>query len=129
MQSTTVIEPSELGQEARGRMGHWAGLAVALALFAVGVVALESLPLAPSPPSPGALARSGQAQRGLGALPVAARGVVARTLGADDRRWAAHGVAGGFALGNRDAPVQASFSRRNVTVRSGTVSWSLGLRG
>jgi hypothetical protein len=129
MQSTTAIEPSELGQEARGRVGHWAGLAVALALFAVGAVALESLPLAQGPPSPGALARSGQAQRGLSALPVAARGVVARTLGAHDRRWLAHEVEGGFVLGNRNAAMRASFSRRSAIVRSGTVSWSLGLHG
>jgi hypothetical protein len=65
----------------------------------------------------------------LSALPLAARGVVARTLGAHDRRWLAHEVAGGFVLGNRNAAMRASFSRRSATVHSGTVSWSLGLRG
>ena len=32
-------------------------------------------------------------------------------------------------LGNRNAAVRASFSRRGAIVSSGTVSWSLGLRG
>ena len=129
MQSTTAIEPSELDREARMRVGHWAGLAVALALLAFGAVALESLPRAQGPLSPGALARPGQAQLGLSALPVAARSVVARTLGAHDRRWLAHEVAGGFVLGDRKAAVRASFSRRRAIVHSGSVSWSLGLRG
>jgi hypothetical protein len=104
-------------------------LAVALALFALGAVALESLPHEQGPPSPGAPARPGQAHLGLSALPVAARGVVARTLGAHDRRWLAHEVEGGYVLGNRNAAVRASFSPRGAIVSSGTVSWSLGLRG
>jgi hypothetical protein len=102
-------------------------LAVALALLALGAVALESLPRAQGP-SAGAPARPDQAQLGLSALPVAARGVVARTLGAHDRRWLAHEVEGGFVLGNSNAAVRASFSRRGAIARFGTVSWSLGLR-
>jgi hypothetical protein len=147
MQGTTAVEPSGApmsrltaglrgrvsgeaqGREARWRLGPGAGLVIAIALLALGAAALESLPLAQSPPSPRAQAEPGQALHGLDALPLAARGVVARTLGADDRRWLAHSVAGGFALGNRNAAVRASFSRRNAVVRSGTLSWSLGLRG
>ena len=129
MGSTTAIEPCELSREARVRVSHWAGLAVALALFALGAVGLESLPGAQGPPPAGAPARPVQAQLGLSALPVAARGVVARTLGAHDRRWLAHEVEGGFVLGNRNAAVRASFSPGSAIVSSGTVSWSLGLRG
>src|SRR4051794_19485169 len=111
MQSTTAIEPSGA---AVPRLG--AVLVVATALLAFGAVALASLPLAHDVPSPRAQARPGQARAGLEALPLGARGVVARALGAHDPRWLAHRVAGGFVLGNRGA-VQASFSRRNAVVR------------
>jgi hypothetical protein len=102
-------------------------LLVALALSASGAMVLASLLPTQGGPSSRAQAGHGQARHGLDALPLAARGVVARALGADDRRWFAHRSAGGFVLGNRATGVRASFSRRDVIVRSGAVSWSLGL--
>jgi hypothetical protein len=101
----------------------------ALTLFASGAVVLALLLLTPGVPPSRAQASRGQTRHGLGALPFAARGVVARALGAHDRRWFAHRVAQGFVLANRSAGVQASFSRRDAIVRSAGLSWSLGLRG
>jgi hypothetical protein len=133
MQVTTAVEPSgvQLSRPTaqHRRLSPRAGLVVAVALFALGAVALQAMPLEQGPPSSRAQAQPGQSRRGLDALPLGARGVMARTLGADDRRWFAHRVAGGFELGDRGAGVRTSFSSRAVIARVGTVSWSLGLRG
>jgi trimeric autotransporter adhesin len=102
---------------------------VALTLLASAGVVLVSLLFGQGAPSSRAQVGHGQARHGLDAMPLAARGAVARALGADDRRWFAHPVAGGFVLGTRGTGAQASFSRRDVIVRSGALSWSLGLRG
>jgi len=126
MQGTTAVEPS--GAHA-WRLSAGAGLVVAIALFALGAVALQAIPVVQSPSSPRAQAGPGQSRYGLHALPLGARGVVARSVGADDRRWFAHRIAGGFELGNSGTGVRTGFSRRAVIVRAGTVAWSLGLRG
>src|SRR4051812_43768001 len=96
------------GEAAGRRRGPGMAFLVALAGFASGAVVLVSLPLTAGSPS-----SHPRARHGLAALPLAARGVVARALGADDRRWFAHPSADGFVLGNRSAGVQASFSRRD----------------
>lgn len=101
---------------------------VVLALCVSGAMVLVSLLLAHGGLSSQADASYGQAQRGLAALPLAARGVVGRALGAHDRRWFAHASPGGFVLGSRGSGVRASFSPRDAIVRVGAVSWSLGLR-
>jgi hypothetical protein len=110
------------GEPSGTRRVSGAALLVALALFVAVVLVVVSLPLAQGPSASRGQVRHGQARQslhGLAALPLAARGVVGRALAAGDRRWFAHPSAGGFVLGNRGAGVQASFSRREVIVRSG----------
>jgi hypothetical protein len=64
----------------------------------------------------------------LGALPLAARGTVARTLGGVDDRFHAVRRGGVAILAAKPAGVHARFSRRSAVVRASGVSWSLGLR-
>jgi hypothetical protein len=61
-----------------------------------------------------------------GGVPVAARSLVARTLGRAERRFFAHRTQQGFRV--RDGGVSATFTRRDVVVQAAGVSWGLGLR-
>ena len=104
--------------------------AAALAVVGAAALALAWLLFVQGAPSSRAHARGGSdaAPRGWDAVPAAARGVVSRTLGSEDRRLFARSAAGGFAVANRGAGVEARFSRGGAVVRAGGASWSLGLR-
>jgi hypothetical protein len=66
--------------------------------------------------------------RGLTALPFGARGLVSRTLGRDDRRFWVRRRAAEWLARNPAQGLDLSFGHSGVVVRSGGLSWSVGLR-
>lgn len=69
-----------------------------------------------------------RAQRGLEAVPLAARGPVSEALGRDDRAYHVRRSAGALRLANRGQRLAASFGAAGVRVRSGGARLGLGLR-
>ena len=112
-----------LGEGMRWRWSGSAVRAVALSLAVAAVVAGAAVAMA------GVASRSQRAAvRGSRALPVGAWGLVSRTLGRDDRRFAVRWVGGRWVARNPVQGLDLSFGRAGVVVRSGHIAWALGLR-
>jgi hypothetical protein len=114
----------------RSRLGFVRRAGLFAALLAV-VAAVFVSGMASSPPvgTGRAAGHERAAGRGLAALPVAARGVVSRTLGRDDPSYRALAGAGEFRLRNPGQDLVARFGARGVEVRSGRARLGVALSG
>jgi hypothetical protein len=113
-----------------GRAVSWRALAAAAVLSSLLAIALwQSLPgyraLAPAAPA----ARSaGFSHEGLLSLPLAARGPVSATLGADAPVYRVGAASGGFAAVNPAQRLGSRFDRAGVSLTSGATHVGLSLR-
>jgi hypothetical protein len=105
-------------------MGAIAAAGAATIAVCLLVVVIASRPLSGSTAAPKP-ARAAPERHPSAQLPAAARGMVARALGGSGRRFFVRRAAGGFAVLDARAGVDARFTRDGTAVRAGGAWWAL----
>lgn len=103
-------------------------LAAVLAIVPHGPLDARTPTSTASRATAGAIPRRGQAEHGLLHLPLAARGAVSTSLGAEQRVYRVSAVPGGFGVSSPAQHLRARFTRAGVSIGAGPAHLTLNLR-